>query len=97
MPHTGKPIRVLIVHDHKIIRDGLRDLISSRRGMTVVGDAGNRAEALRLAASGQPHIVVLDIDLALCAATPDRPAANSAGHAESLPPELFNCIKYRTP
>jgi DNA-binding NarL/FixJ family response regulator len=63
MPHTGKPIRVLIVDDHKIIRDGLRDLISSRRGMTVVGDAGNRAEALRLAASVQPHIIVLDIDL----------------------------------
>ncbi|HYY95033.1 MAG TPA: response regulator transcription factor [Pyrinomonadaceae bacterium] len=63
MPHTGKPIRVLIVDDHKIIRDGLRDLISSRRGMTVVGDAGNRAEALRLAASGQPHIIVLDLDL----------------------------------
>ena len=63
MPQTGKPIRVLIVDDHKIIRDGLRDLISSRRGMIVVGDASNCAEAVRLAVSEQPHIIVLDLDL----------------------------------
>jgi DNA-binding NarL/FixJ family response regulator len=63
MPQTGKTIRVLIVDDHKIIRDGLRDLISSRRGMIVVGDAGNCAEGVRLAVSEQPHIIVLDLDL----------------------------------
>ena len=63
MPQTGEPIRVLLVDDHKIIREGLRDLISSRRGMTVVGDAGCRAEALKLAASERPHIIVLDLDL----------------------------------
>lgn len=58
------PIRVLIVDDHKIIRDGLRDLISSRGGMTVVGDAGNSAEALHLAARERPNVIVLDLDLA---------------------------------
>ena len=63
MPHTGNPIRVLIVDDHKIIRDGLRDLISGRRGMMVVGDAGDRDEAVRLASAEQPHIIVLDLDL----------------------------------
>jgi DNA-binding NarL/FixJ family response regulator len=56
-------IRVLIVDDHKIIRDGLRDLISSRQGMTVVGDAGNRADALVAAARERPDIIVLDLDL----------------------------------
>ena len=63
MPHTGETIRVLIVDDHKIVREGLRDLISSRRGMAVVGDAGGRDEAVRLAADERPHIVVLDLDL----------------------------------
>lgn len=63
MTQTAEPIRVLIVDDHRIIREGLRDLISSRRGMAVVGDAGSRAEALRLAAAERPDIVVLDIDL----------------------------------
>lgn len=63
MQPTTEPIRVLIVDDHKIIREGLRDLIESRRGMKVVGDAGNSADALRLAASERPDVVVLDLDL----------------------------------
>ena len=63
MPPTTEPIRVLIVDDHKIIREGLRDLIGGRRGMAVVGDVGNRADALRLAARERPDIVVLDLDL----------------------------------
>lgn len=63
MPRTGKTIRVLIIDDHKMIRDGLRDLITSRQGMTVVGDTGSGSESLKLAASEQPHIIVLDIDL----------------------------------
>jgi YesN/AraC family two-component response regulator len=46
MTPRAEPIKVLIVDDHKIIRDGLRDLISSREGMTVVGDVGNSADAL---------------------------------------------------
>ncbi len=61
-PRTGT-IRVLIVDDHKIIRDGLRDLISSRQGMIVVDDVGNRADALRAAARERPNIIVLDLDL----------------------------------
>lgn len=63
MTLSTKPIRVLIVDDHRIVRDGLRDLISGRHGMTVVGDAGNRAEALRLTAREHPDIIVLDLDL----------------------------------
>lgn len=57
------PIRVLLVDDHAIIREGLRDLIGGRRGMSVVGDAGTAADALRLAAREQPDVVVLDLDL----------------------------------
>jgi DNA-binding NarL/FixJ family response regulator len=63
MPPTTKHIRILIIDDHKIIRDGLRDLIASRGGMTVVGDAGNRADALVIAAREQPDVTVLDLDL----------------------------------
>jgi two-component system, NarL family, response regulator DevR len=56
-------IRVLIVDDHKIIRDGLRDLISSRNGLTVVADVGNSADALAAMARHRPNAIVLDLDL----------------------------------
>lgn len=64
MPATiEKHIRVLVIDDHKIIRDGLRDLIQSRPEMKVIGDAGDRAGALLLASRHQPDVIVLDLDL----------------------------------
>jgi DNA-binding NarL/FixJ family response regulator len=57
------PIRVLLVDDHAIVREGLRDLINTHPGMSVVGEAGERADAVRLAAREQPDVVVLDLDL----------------------------------
>jgi DNA-binding NarL/FixJ family response regulator len=62
-PDKDKPIRVLLVDDHAIIREGLRDLIATRPEMTVVGDAATRADALALARSERPDVVVLDLDL----------------------------------
>ena len=56
-------IRVVLIDDHKIIRDGLREFIETRPGMVVVGDAGDRAGALAVAAREQPDVVVLDLDL----------------------------------
>jgi RNA polymerase sigma factor (sigma-70 family) len=60
---STKPIRVLLIDDHAILRAGVRMLIDSHPGMKVVGEAGNRAEALTLAASEPCDIVVLDLDL----------------------------------
>jgi len=62
-PEKEQPIRVLVVDDHAIIREGLRDLIVSRPDMTVVGDASTGADALRLARRERPDVVVLDLDL----------------------------------
>ena len=58
-----QPIRVVIVDDHGIVRAGLRMLIESRPGTTVVGEASNAPEALAVAARTQPDIIVLDLDL----------------------------------
>ena len=64
MPETETPpIRIVLVDDHQIIRDGLREFIESRPGMLVVGDAGDRDAAVRTVARERPDVVVLDLDL----------------------------------
>ncbi|HEY7494344.1 MAG TPA: response regulator transcription factor [Candidatus Tectomicrobia bacterium] len=55
--------RVLIIDDHAIVRTGLRMLLESQSGITVVGEAANRADALTAARREQPNIILLDIDL----------------------------------
>ena len=56
-------IRVLLVEDHVVVRAGLRMLLESWPRLMVVGEAGDRDAALRLAAEQQPHIILLDLDL----------------------------------
>lgn len=56
-------IRVMIVDDHAVIRAGLRMLIEHDQTMNVVAMAGTRAEALRLAATSRPDIIILDLIL----------------------------------
>ena len=56
-------IRVLIVDDHGIMRAGLRMLLESQPGITVVGEASTCADALALATGTQPDVIVLDLDL----------------------------------
>ena len=60
---TTNAIRILLVDDHAVVRAGLRMIIQSREGMTIVGEAGNRDDALALAASEHPEIILLDLDL----------------------------------
>jgi DNA-binding NarL/FixJ family response regulator len=55
--------RVLIVEDHNLLRQGLRSMLSSLPDFEVVGEACDGKEALREAASLEPHIVLMDISL----------------------------------
>jgi DNA-binding NarL/FixJ family response regulator len=54
-------ISVLIVDDHAIVREGLRNLLEEQPDITVIGEASDGMDALRLARSKQPDIVLLDI------------------------------------
>lgn len=58
-----KPIRIVLVDDHKVVRGGLRLLLESNSQLKVVGEAGNRADALSLIESERPDIILLDMDL----------------------------------
>lgn len=59
-----KQIRVVIVDDHTMIRTGLRMLIENEAGMSVVGEASNRVEAVDVVKREKPDIIILDVDLA---------------------------------
>jgi DNA-binding NarL/FixJ family response regulator len=64
MPRTdAKSIRILLIDDHELVRAGLRLLIGNQPEMKMIGETGDRAEALSLAASEQPNIILLDLDL----------------------------------
>ncbi len=57
------PVRVLLVDDHDIVRQGLQMLVDSQPDLRVVGEARDAAGARALATSQRPHVIVLDLDL----------------------------------
>jgi DNA-binding NarL/FixJ family response regulator len=54
-------VRVLVVDDHPIVRQGLRSFLSSREGIEVVGEAGTADEAVAAAERLRPDVVLLDL------------------------------------
>ena len=60
---AAQKIRVLIVDDHVMVRQGLRALLQSYPNIDVVGEAGNGEEAILSAAKLQPTVVVMDIGM----------------------------------
>lgn len=69
-----QPIRVVICDDHAIVRDGLRALVNGQPGLLVVGEAGDGEEALQLASTLSPDVLVLDLSMPVLggAETADR-------------------------
>lgn len=63
MQPRSKPIRLLVVDDHEIVRAGLRMLLSSGAEIEIVGEAGTKSEAVSEAARLKPDVVLLDIRL----------------------------------
>lgn len=73
-------IRILLVDDQALFREGLRTLLSVQGDLEVVGEAGNGEEALRLALNLRPAIVLMDLQMPVL----DGVAATRRLH-ESLP------------
>lgn len=57
------PITILLAEDHKIVREGTRQLLEQSADMQVVGEASDGLEAVRLAAEIQPDVIVMDVRL----------------------------------
>ena len=57
------PVHVLLADDHPVYRDGLAGLLGATTDLVVVGQAGTGREAVELAASLTPDVVVLDLNM----------------------------------
>jgi len=57
------PIRIALVDDHSLVRDGVRALLSARPQFEVVGEAENAAQGLKLCEEVKPDILLVDIGL----------------------------------
>jgi DNA-binding NarL/FixJ family response regulator len=56
-------VRIMLVDDHEVVRLGLRTLLERREGFTVVAEAASMAEAVAVAHSAQPDVIVMDVRL----------------------------------
>lgn len=59
----AQTIRVIVADDHKVVRAGIRDLLSDEPDIKVVGEARNGHEAVELALAERPDVVVMDIHM----------------------------------
>jgi RNA polymerase sigma factor (sigma-70 family) len=55
------PIRILLADDHTVVRDGLRALVEKQADMTVVGEAADGRDVLRVAEEQSPDVIIMDI------------------------------------
>ena len=80
MNDASVAIRVLLVDDHRLVREALRDMLRREPGIDVIGEAGDAAAGLGLVETLLPDVVVLDIGL------PDLNGIEAAARLSALNP-----------
>ena len=59
--NAPQPIKILVVDDHFVVREGLRSLIRREPGMIVIAEAVNGEEGVEMYERLQPHVVIIDL------------------------------------
>jgi DNA-binding NarL/FixJ family response regulator len=75
-------IRVLLIDDHAVVREGLRALINAQAGIEVVGEASDGRSALPLAATLRPDVAIVDVSM------PGMKGAETTEHLKRVSPDL---------
>ena len=57
------PVRILIVDDHPLVREGLKGLLSAQTDFVICGEAETAAEAREMIGRVQPHVAIVDLTL----------------------------------
>jgi two-component system, NarL family, response regulator DevR len=86
MSDVGRPVRVLLVDDHELVRTGLRAMLAGDAGISVVGGAANGSATITRAGELRPDVVLLDARL------PDMPGDEVCRLLLARAPELVVVI-----
>jgi len=76
------PVRLVLVDDHRIVRQGLRSILDPDPRFQVLGEAASCEDALRLLSQLEPDVVILDLQL------PDAPGADLCRRIVELHPKI---------
>ena len=62
-PSASEVIRVLLVDDHAVLRQGLRTMVTGYQQLTVIGEANDGLEAIDLASQLKPDVIIMDVNM----------------------------------
>ena len=60
---SGIPLRVVLVDDHEVVRNGIKSLLAETPNVSVVGEAGTVKDAIERAVCARPDVVIMDVRL----------------------------------
>lgn len=81
-PGAGGPVRVLLVDDHRVVREGLAGLLRDEADIEVIGEATDGAEAVEATRGLRPDVVVMDVSL------PGMSGVEATGHITAQFPSV---------
>ncbi|MBV7334782.1 response regulator transcription factor [Chloroflexi bacterium TSY] len=87
-----KPIRILLVDDHPVVRAGIEGILNSQDDIEVVGEASNGTEAIRLSQTLRPDVILMDLRMP----DTDGVTAIQAITKQEAPPYILVLTTYDT-
>ncbi|SRR6266545_129005 len=81
MTQPNDRITILIVDDHALLREGLREILEAQDDLMVIGEAGDSASAIALVAEKRPDVILLDVEI------PGEDVTTTVSRIRSLSPD----------